>query len=44
MTSERITVDLITLQTEWTLCDVWDANLALDIHEDLEAAASHGST
>ncbi|MCB0912465.1 MAG: hypothetical protein KDB60_12695 [Propionibacteriaceae bacterium] len=43
VTSERINVDLVTLQTQWTMLDVLNANVALDVHEDLEAAVSHAS-
>lgn len=35
---------LTEIETTWTLCDVWDASVVLDIREDAERLAARHAT
>jgi len=38
--SPRMSVTLTEIHTSWTLADLWDANVYLDVLEDAEFLAS----
>ena len=40
VSSGRIHVSLIEIQTQWSIEDVWQAHQVLDLHEELEYKAS----
>lgn len=34
LSSDKMSVSLLELETTWTMADVWDANEVLDMHDD----------
>lgn len=34
---------LVEIETQWTICDVWDANRVLDVYDELDRRAKRNA-